>query len=118
MIKDNIGKGEMVIQYCPIGEMCTNINTNDLQESLFYKMCGRLMGIGEYYDDDIERWNTHPDLLHSQECAVNVSAKDISVLTRAGDISKSLAVDKAKFMNATKKTQSDVAALLPTITMA
>ena len=67
MIKDNIGKDEIVIQYCPTGGIWDNINTKALQGSLFYKMRGRLMGIGEDYDDDIERRNTHPDLLPSQE---------------------------------------------------
>ena len=73
MIKDNIGKGEIIIQYCPTGDMWDNINTKDLQGSLFYKMRSLLMGIGKDYNDDIERLNTHPDLLPSQECAENVS---------------------------------------------
>ena len=63
MIKDNIGKGKIVIQYFPTYDMWANINTKALQGSLFYKMRGRLMGIGENYDEDIERLNTHPDLL-------------------------------------------------------
>ena len=67
MIKDNIGKGEIVIQYFPTGGMWADINIEDLQGNLFYKIFSRLMGIGEDYDDDIERLNTHPDLLPSQE---------------------------------------------------
>ena len=38
MIKDKIGKGEVVIQYCPTGEMWADINTEDLQGSLFYNI--------------------------------------------------------------------------------
>ena len=63
--------------------MWANINTKALKGSLFYKMRGHLMGIGEDYDDEIERRNTHPDLLPSQECAVNVLVKDVSVLTKS-----------------------------------
>ena len=72
------------------------------------------MGISEYCDDYIERRNNHPDLLPSQECEVNVSAKDVSVLTKAGAIVKFLAVAKSALPNATKKTQADVTALLLT----
>ena len=38
MIKDKIGKGEVIIQYCPPGEMWEDINIKALQGSLFYKM--------------------------------------------------------------------------------
>ena len=34
MIKDNIGKGEIVIQYLPTGDMLDNIKTKDLQGNL------------------------------------------------------------------------------------
>ena len=34
MIKDKIVKGEIVIQYCPTGEMWDDINTKALQGSL------------------------------------------------------------------------------------
>ena len=112
MIKDKIVKGEIVIQYCPTGEMCADINTKALQGILFYKMCGRMMVIDEYYDDDIERLNTHPDLIPSQEFLFIVSAEDASVLMKAGAIVKFLAVAKAAFPNATKKTQAAVAYLI------
>ena len=61
MIKDMIGKGEVVIRYFPISDMWANTNTKALQGSLFYKIRSCLMGIGEDYDDDIERLNNHPD---------------------------------------------------------
>ena len=72
MIKDKIGKDEIITQYCPTGDMWDNISIKYLQGSFFYKMHGYLMGIGEDYDDDIERLNTHLELLPSQECADNV----------------------------------------------
>ena len=81
-------------------------------------MRGRLMSIGEDYDDDIERRNTHPDLLPSQECAVKVSAEDVSVLTKSCAIVKVIAVAKAALLNDNKKTNDAVAALLLTIMMA
>ena len=45
MIKDKIGKGEVIIQYCPTGDMCADMNTEALQVSLFYKMRSQLMGV-------------------------------------------------------------------------
>ena len=63
MIKYNIGKGEIVIQYFPTDDMWANININTLQGSLFYRIRGRLMGSSEDYDDDIESINTNPNLL-------------------------------------------------------
>ena len=53
MIKDNIGKGEIVIQYFPTGDMWANINTKALQGVLLYKMRGCLVGISKDYDYDI-----------------------------------------------------------------
>ena len=38
MIKNKLGRGEVIIQYCPTGDMWTGINTKALQGSLFYKM--------------------------------------------------------------------------------
>ena len=63
MIKDKIGKGEVIIQYCPTGDMWADINTKALQGSLFYKMRSWFMGVDENYDDDIENQNKNPFLL-------------------------------------------------------
>ena len=38
MIKDKIGRGEVIIQYCPTGDMGADIKTKALQGSLLYKM--------------------------------------------------------------------------------
>ena len=62
MIKDKIGKGEVIIQYYPTGDMWADINTKAIQGSLFYKVKARLMGVDDNYDNDIENQNTHPDL--------------------------------------------------------
>ena len=43
--------------------MWADINTKALQGSLLYNMRARLMGVDENYDDDIEKQNTHPDML-------------------------------------------------------
>ena len=118
IIKDNIGKGEIIIQYCPTGGMLVNINTKALQESLFYKMRGRLVSIIEDYDDDIERLNTHSDLQPSQEYEDDVSDKDPSVLAKAGDVVKFLEVTQNTLPNATRKNKAVVAALIFTTTMA
>ena len=93
MIKDKIGKGEIIIQYCPTGDMWANINTKALQGALFYKTRARLMGISENYDDKIEQLNTQPGLLPPQECAApTMSTKDASVLTKAGTLTKALVI--------------------------
>ena len=81
-------------------------------------MRSRLLGIGEDYDDGIERLNYHPDLLPPQECADNESAKNSSLLAKSGDIVKVLKVAQNALPNATRKTQASVAALLFTRTMA
>ena len=73
MIKDKVGKGEFIIQYYPTGDMWADINTKAPQGTLFYKMRARLMGVAENYDDDVERQDTHPDLLpqEAKECAIS-----------------------------------------------
>ena len=84
MIKDKIGKGEVIIQYCPAGDMWADINTKDLIGSLFYNMRARLMGVDENYDDDNGKHNTHPDLLpqESHECATTVSKETKKIWQR------------------------------------
>ena len=112
MIKDKIGRGEIVIQYCPTEDMWADINTKALQGSLFYKMRARLMGVPELYDDDVERRNTHVDLLpkEAQECAISQETQDL--LHKAGALRTLMAATKKSLPNATRKTQVAVAALL------
>ena len=63
MIKDKVGKGEVIVQYCPTGDMWADINTKALQGSLFNKMQARLMEVDENYHNELKRLATHPDLL-------------------------------------------------------
>ena len=92
--------------------MWADINTKALQGSLFYKMRARLMGVPEDYDNDIERQNTHTDLLlqEVQECAIWQETKDL--LHKAGAIRKLVAATRKSLPNAKRKTQAAVAALL------
>ena len=72
------------------------------------------MGVDENYDDDIEKQNTHPDLLpqESQECATTVSEETKKTPYKAGEFLKVMAVTQAVLTNATRKTQVAVAALV------
>ena len=112
MIKDKVGKGEIIIQYCPTGDMWVDINTKALQVSLFYKMRARLMGIDENYHDDLERLATHPDLLpqETQECRISDENKEL--LHKAGEIRTLMAAKKQGLFTTTRNTQAAVAALI------
>ena len=112
MIKDKIGKGEIIIQYCPTGDMWADINTKALQGSMFYKMRARLMGVDENYHNDLERLATHPDLLpqETQECGISDENKEL--LHKAGAICTLMAATKQSLPTATRNTQAAVAAML------
>ena len=112
MIKDKVGKGEVIIHYCPTGDMWADINTKALQGTLFYKMKARLMGVADNYDDDVEGQDTHPDLLpqEAQECEISQETKDM--LHKAGAIRTMVAAARRTLPKATKQTQVAVAALL------
>ena len=69
MIKDKTGKGEIIMKYCPTGDMWADINIRALQGALFYKMRAQLMSIIEHYDNYFEQRNTQAGLLPPQECA-------------------------------------------------
>ena len=114
MIKYKIGKGEVIVQYCPTGDMWADINTKALQGSLLYNMRARLMVVDDNYDGDIEEQNTHPDLLpqESQECATTVSEETKKILDKDGAFRKVMSVTQAGIPNATRKTQVAVAALV------
>ena len=112
MIKDKVGKGEIIIQYCPTGDIWADINTKALQGSLFYKMQARLMGIDENYHDDLEHEATHPDLLpqETQECVIFDENKEL--LHKAGAICTLMAAEKQGLHTSTQNTQAAVAALI------
>ena len=71
------------------------------------------MDISENYDDKIEQLYTQPGLLSRQECAVpTISTKDASVMTKAGTLTKALAIATMALPQTPKITQFAVAALL------
>ena len=72
------------------------------------------MGADDNYDDDIEKQNTHPDLLpqESQECDNTVSEETKKIMVKAGAFCKVMAVTQAGLSNATRKTQVAVTALV------
>ena len=63
------------------------------------------MDVDENYDDDIEKQNTHPDLLpqESQECATTVSEETKKMLVKARAFHKVMAVTQAGLPTATRK---------------
>ena len=70
------------------------------------------MGVDENYDDDIEKQNTHPDLLpqESQECANTVSEKTKTILAKVGAFHKVMSFTQSDLPSTTRKTQVSVAA--------
>eukprot|EP00957_Ditylum_brightwellii_P026115 1974560-Ditylum_brightwellii.AAC.1 len=102
MIKDKIGQGEVIIQYCPTDDMWTDINTKALQ------------GTDEDYHDDLERENTHSTLLpqEAQECGISDETRE--VLRKAGVIRTLLAATKTSLPDVQRNTQTTVAQLLLT----
>eukprot|EP00957_Ditylum_brightwellii_P157331 11974784-Ditylum_brightwellii.AAC.1 len=112
MIKDKIGQGEVIIQYCPTDNMWADINTKALQGSLSYKMQALLMGVDEDYHDDIKHENTHPTLLpqKAQECGFSDETRE--VLRKARAICTLLAAMKNRLPDVQRNTQAAVAALI------
>ena len=70
------------------------------------------MGVAENYDDDVERQDTHPDLLpqEAQECAISQETKDL--LHKSGEIRTMVAAARRTLPKATRQTHVAVAALL------
>ena len=63
LVKDHQDRGELEVRYEPTGTMWSDILTKPKQGKAFRVMRGVLMNIPEDYDDEVERRNTHPDLL-------------------------------------------------------
>ena len=70
------------------------------------------MGVAENYKHDVERQDTHPDLLpqEAQECAILQETKDL--LHKARAIRTMVAVARRTLPKVTKQTQVAVAAVL------
>ena len=75
-------------------------------------MRARLMGVPKDYNDNVERQNTHADLLpkEAQECAISQEAKD--VLHKAGALRTLMGATRKSLPNATREMQVAVATLL------
>ena len=65
LITDKIAQGDLEVVYEPTKQMWSDILTKPQQGQLFFDMRAKLMNIDSNYNDDIERYNTHPDLLPS-----------------------------------------------------
>ena len=55
LIKDYYNAGEIDLQYCPTGQMRTDVLTKPLQGQLFKDMQAFLQNCLRDYDDDLER---------------------------------------------------------------
>eukprot|EP00957_Ditylum_brightwellii_P162137 12344539-Ditylum_brightwellii.AAC.1 len=75
-------------------------------------MQARLMGIDEDYHNDIERENTHPNLLPQKAQEYGISDETREVLCKAGAICTLLAATKTSLPDVQRNTQAAVAALL------
>ena len=67
LVKDHQERGEIEVKYEPTGKMWSDILTKPKQGKVFREFRGHLMNIPEDYDDEVERKNTHPDLLPKQD---------------------------------------------------
>ena len=65
LITNKIAQGDLEVEHEPTKQMWSDILTKPLQGQLFFDMRAKLMNIDSNYNDDIERCNTHPDLLPS-----------------------------------------------------
>ena len=63
------------------------------------------MSVDENYDDDIEKHNTHPDMLppESQECATTVLEESKKMLAKAGEFRKVMAVTQSSLSNSARR---------------
>ncbi len=66
-IKDKIKEGEVDMQYCPTEEMWSDVLNKPKNGTPFRKDRAKLMNVPVGYNDNVERMNTHPDLLPKDE---------------------------------------------------
>jgi hypothetical protein len=83
LIKDKIAQGDIEIQYEPTGRMWSDVLTKPKQGIAFREFRGQLMNVSEEYDDEVERLNTHPDLLPPAEDTKELLRKNTAVLIKA-----------------------------------
>ena len=82
-IKDKIEEGEVDMQYCPTEEMWCDMLNKPKSGTPFRKDRAKLMNVPVGYDDNIERMNTHPDLLPKNEDLETVGIKRSKIPSRS-----------------------------------
>ena len=82
LITDKVALGDIEIHHKGTDEMWANMKTKPTQEKRFRIMHDHVMGIPEYYDDDIDRRRTHPPFPPKIE-SEQLSATDGEVLEKA-----------------------------------
>ena len=65
--KDKFDQGEIKFRKCHTKDMSIDINTKPKQGKLFRIDRSKLMNVPINYNDELERANTHPDLLPKPE---------------------------------------------------
>ncbi len=82
LIKDLVDKGDIEIMHAPTEEMWSDVLTKPQQGMLFKKMRAVLMNVDVNYDDDLERRNTHPQLLPEE--VDTLQEETIKILANSG----------------------------------
>ena len=55
LVKDKLDRKDLEVQYCPTGEIWSDLLTKPQQGALFEKMRAELMNVNENYDDNLEK---------------------------------------------------------------
>ena len=83
-----MAQGDVEIQHRGTKVMWADVNTKPLQGQMFREFRSHLLGISVEYDDDVERRNTHPNLLPKVEVEGVISKADLEVLVTATSLNK------------------------------
>ena len=62
-IKDTIKNGDIKVENCPIERMWLDILNKPNQGNALHLYRGKLLNVTEDYDNEVERSNTHPNLI-------------------------------------------------------
>ncbi len=71
------------MQYCPTKEMWSDVLNKPKNGTLFRKDRAKLMNVPVGYDDNVERMNTHPDLLPKDESLETVGIRRSRIPSRS-----------------------------------
>ena len=66
-IKEKVNECEVEIKYCPTDQMWSEVLNKPKKGNPFKKYRSMLMNVPVEYDDEVEFWNTHPDLLPEED---------------------------------------------------